>query len=140
MRVAVSGASGLIGSRLVAALAAHGDEVTALSRDPDRARERLGVEVVAWRPEDEPAPAAGLSGRHGVVHLADEPIAQRWSKDAKKRMAAREPGTRLASRGPAHASARKPASSAERTDSSSHARMASGQKPRSCWRVCCSTR
>src|SRR3712207_8424114 len=40
-RSTVTGATGLIGSRLVAELSARGDEVTVLSRDPDRARERL---------------------------------------------------------------------------------------------------
>ena len=95
MRVTVTGASGLIGSRLVEALVARGDEVTALSRDRERARERLGVEAVAWNPEDEPAPASALSGRTGVVHLAGEPIAQRWSKDAKQRIvSSRGLGTR----------------------------------------------
>ncbi|MGB2711482.1 MAG: NAD-dependent epimerase/dehydratase family protein, partial [Conexibacter sp.] len=48
MRVAVTGATGLIGTRLVRALAARGDEVTVLSRDPGRARERLGVQALAW--------------------------------------------------------------------------------------------
>ena len=36
MRVTVTGATGLIGSRLVAALRDRGDEVTVLSRNPDR--------------------------------------------------------------------------------------------------------
>ena len=89
MRVTVTGASGLIGSRLMEALVGRGDEVTPLFRDPERARERLGVEAVAWHPEDEPAPAAGLGARHSVVHLAGEPIAQRWSKDAKERILSR---------------------------------------------------
>jgi uncharacterized protein (TIGR01777 family) len=95
MRVTVSGATGRIGGRLVAALKDRGDEVTVLSRDPDRARGALGVEGVAWRPEHEPAPGAALSGRDGVVHLAGEDVAQRWSDDAKRRIrSSRELGTR----------------------------------------------
>ena len=37
MKVTVTGATGLIGTALVAALKARGDEVTVLSRDPGRA-------------------------------------------------------------------------------------------------------
>jgi uncharacterized protein (TIGR01777 family) len=41
MRVTVTGATGLVGPRLVAALRARGDEVTVLTRDPERARRLL---------------------------------------------------------------------------------------------------
>jgi uncharacterized protein (TIGR01777 family) len=96
MRVTVTGATGLIGRRLVAALARRGDEVTVLSRDPARARERLGSGILAerWDPLDEPAPASALAGRDGVIHLAGEPVAQRWSAAAKERIrTSRESGT-----------------------------------------------
>jgi uncharacterized protein (TIGR01777 family) len=50
---------------------------------------------VAWQPEQEPAPAAALSGRDAVVHLAGENVAQRWSDDAKRGIrGSRELGTR----------------------------------------------
>jgi len=84
VRVTVTGASGLIGSALVAELHEHGAEVTVLSRDPSRAREALGVEAVGWDPLDEPAPVQALSGADAVVHLAGENVAQRWSKQAKQ--------------------------------------------------------
>src|SRR6185436_5866513 len=96
MGVTVTGATGLIGTRLVAALARRGDEVTVLSRDPQRARERLGsgIQTARWDPLGEPAPAEALSGRDGVVHLAGEPVAQRWSTSAKERIrTSRESGT-----------------------------------------------
>lgn len=95
MRVTLTGATGLIGSRIVAALKARGDEVTVLSRDPDRARDRLGVEAARWDPESEGAPPAALAGRDGVVHLAGENVGQRWTTAAKERiLASRERGTR----------------------------------------------
>jgi uncharacterized protein len=96
MRITVTGATGLIGSRLVAALLARGDEVTVLSRDPDRARAALsGVEADAWSPVQGPAPAAALTGRDAVVHLAGENIAQRWTEESKRRIhESRELGTR----------------------------------------------
>lgn len=96
MRVTVTGATGLIGTRLVAALARRGDEVTVLSRDPARARERLGSGIHAerWDALHEPAPASALAGRDGVIHLAGEPVAQRWTASAKERIrTSRESGT-----------------------------------------------
>ena len=96
MRVTVTGATGLIGTRIVAALARRGDEVTVLSRDPGRARGRLGpgIEAIAWDPLGEPAPTDALAGRDGVIHLMGEPVAQRWSDAAKERIrTSREVGT-----------------------------------------------
>jgi uncharacterized protein len=87
MRVTVTGATGAIGRRLVAELAERGDEVTVLSRDAARARRALGagVEAHAWaEPKREPPPLEALAGRDGVVHLLGEPVAQRWSADAKR--------------------------------------------------------
>jgi uncharacterized protein (TIGR01777 family) len=84
VRVTVTGASGLIGSALVAELREQGAEVTVLSRDPSRAREALGVESVGWDPLSEPAPAEALAGRDAIVHLAGENIAQRWNAQAKR--------------------------------------------------------
>ncbi len=95
MRVTITGATGRVGGGIVAALQARGDEVTVLSRSPDRAAEALGTDSVGWQPEHEPAPAAALAGRDAVVHLAGEDVAQRWDDDAKRRLlASRELGTR----------------------------------------------
>jgi uncharacterized protein len=96
MKVTVTGATGLVGSRLVARLLERGDAVTVLSRDPEAARSVLGdVDVAAWDPTGTAGPTDGLAGRDGVVHLAGEPVAQRWSDMAKERIwTSREAGTR----------------------------------------------
>jgi hypothetical protein len=95
MNVTLTGATGLIGTRLVRALRDRGDAVTVLSRSPDRARAALGVDAVAWDPTAGPAPGEALAGRHAVVHLAGEPVAQRWSAKAKRAIhESRETGTR----------------------------------------------
>jgi uncharacterized protein (TIGR01777 family) len=86
MKVAITGATGLIGARLVRALAARGDTVVALSRDPARARERLGVEAAGPDPATGTAPVEVLSGIDALVNLAGEPIAQRWTEAAKQRI------------------------------------------------------
>ena len=94
MRVTVTGATGFVGLRLVDALKARGDEVTVLSRDAARASERLGVDAVAWDWRAGPAPVVALKGRDVVVHLAGEPVAQRWNAAVKESIrASRERGT-----------------------------------------------
>jgi uncharacterized protein len=88
MRVAVTGATGLIGRRVVAVLRDRGDEVVTLSRSS-------GLGAVVWDPLSGPAPAEALAGCDAVVHLAGENIAQRWTPGAKERIrASRELGTR----------------------------------------------
>jgi len=95
VRVTVTGASGLIGTALVAELREHGAEITVLSRDPSRAREIPGVEAVRWDPLSEPAPAEALTGADAVVHLAGENVAQRWTERAKRAiLESRVTGTR----------------------------------------------
>src|SRR3989442_6350643 len=96
MKVPVTGATGLTGSRVVARLLERGDEVTILTRDPDRARARPHrVGTTAWSPTQAPAPADALAGRDAVVHLAGENVAQRWTPGARERIrASRELGTR----------------------------------------------
>jgi uncharacterized protein (TIGR01777 family) len=85
MRVAVTGATGTIGRALVRELRARGDEVSALSRDAERAAAALAVEAHAWRqPKHERPPLDALRGRDAVVNLLGETIAQRWT-DASRR-------------------------------------------------------
>ncbi len=89
MKITITGASGLLGTKLAERLRARGDEVTTLSRNPS------SPGAVRWHPDDEPAPAAALSGRDAVIHLAGENVAQRWSDDAQRRIrSSRELGTR----------------------------------------------
>jgi uncharacterized protein len=87
MRVLITGATGTIGLAVADALRERGDTVVALSRDPERGQRVLGgdTEVHAWaRPtEESPAPQA-LRGADAVVHLLGEPVAQRWTEQAKQ--------------------------------------------------------
>jgi uncharacterized protein (TIGR01777 family) len=90
MRVAVTGATGTIGSALVTALRTRGDDVTALSRDAERAKRALSggdgaLDAATWAdPKSSPPPAEALAGRDAVVQLLGEQIAQRWTGDAKR--------------------------------------------------------
>jgi uncharacterized protein (TIGR01777 family) len=99
MRVLITGATGTIGLALADALTGRGDQVVALSRDPERGQRVLGesVEVHPWtEPETAPPPAEALAGADAVVNLLGEPVAQRWSDSAKQRIRdSRIRGTRM---------------------------------------------
>ena len=86
MKVAVVGATGLIGRRVIRALADRGDEVVAVSRS---GAEVSGGRPVAWDAA-EPLPAAAREGVDAVVNLAGEPLLGRWT-EAKKRAIRGEP-------------------------------------------------
>lgn len=74
-RVLVTGASGMIGRAVVAALRASGRGVLRAVRRAPRAPDE-----VAWDPERGLAPNAALEGLDGVVHLAGENLsAGRWT-------------------------------------------------------------
>lgn len=95
MRVTVSGASGFIGSRLVAHLDAQGHEVHLLGRAARKgmlASARFSI----WDAAAHEPPAEALEGADAVIHLSGEPVAQRWTPDVKRRIrASRVDSTRL---------------------------------------------
>ena len=101
MRIAVTGATGFIGSRLVALLGEEGHDVVALSRHAGRARAVFPksrypmIEIVAYDPLALGEWVSALDGVDGVVHLAGAPIAGRWTPDFKHAIRqSREVGTR----------------------------------------------
>lgn len=86
MRVAISGASGFVGTRLVAKLLAGGHEVRVLTRDVNAARAALRLENLpsGTITFDDPSRwSAAIAGCTGVVNLAGEPISTRWSPAIK---------------------------------------------------------
>lgn len=84
MRVAVTGAGGLIGRPLVASLAASGHDVRRWVRRTPR-----GPDELAWDPAAGKLDRAALEGVDAVVHLAGESIAGgRWT--AARRAAIRD--------------------------------------------------
>jgi uncharacterized protein len=88
-RVVVTGATGTIGRAVCRDLEARGDLVVALSRDRKQAEEALGerAEVHTWAdPNGSAPPVEALTGADAVIHLLGEPVAQRWSQEAKARI------------------------------------------------------
>ncbi|MFC9908592.1 TIGR01777 family oxidoreductase [Streptomyces sp. NPDC059862] len=81
-RIAVAGASGLIGSALVRSLTADGHEVVRLVRRAART-----ADEVCWDPEGGYVDAAGLAGCDAVVNLAGAGIGdRRWTEAYKARI------------------------------------------------------
>lgn len=78
--VAVTGATGLIGSALVERLRSHGHTVRRLVHSPRAARD----DDVVWDAERAELPAGALEGVGAVVNLAGEPIARRWTAQRKR--------------------------------------------------------
>ena len=92
MKVAVSGASGMVGRPLVASLAEHGHEVARLVR-----REPRAPDEIRFDPDLPSVDAQALRGDTALVHLAGHNIAAgRWNAAEKRRiMASRVDGTRV---------------------------------------------
>ncbi|MER8014571.1 TIGR01777 family oxidoreductase [Streptomyces griseoluteus] len=79
-RIAVAGASGLIGSALVRSLTDDGHQVVRLVR-----REPQGPDEVRWDPQEGYVDAAGLAGVDAVVNLAGAGIGdKRWTPEYKR--------------------------------------------------------
>ncbi|MGW0468141.1 TIGR01777 family oxidoreductase [Streptomyces sp. NPDC003027] len=79
-RIAVTGASGLIGSALVRSLRADGHDVLRLVRRPART-----ADEVEWDPSRLYVDASGLVGVDAVVHLAGAGVGERrWNEAYKK--------------------------------------------------------
>lgn len=88
MRVVVAGGTGFIGSKLWESLLTKGHDVVLLTRDASRSRDHIHpkVHVVSWaRGADW---ESWVDGAGGIVNLAGESIAQRWTKAAKERILA----------------------------------------------------
>ena len=95
MIVAVTGSTGLIGRALVRRLAEQGHEVRAFTRRPEVRFAHPEVRAFVWDPMHGQPPEEALTGANGIIHLAGEPVAQRWNAEVKARIRdSRVTGTR----------------------------------------------
>ncbi len=81
MEVAIAGASGLIGTALVASLQADGHRAVPLVRRGVR----RGEDAIAWNPAERSVDRASLEGMGAVVNLAGAGLGdRRWSDEYKR--------------------------------------------------------
>ena len=89
--ILITGSSGLIGTEILKYLAEEGYNVSLLKRS-----KVLKANEFFWDPSTGEIDEFAIQGIDVVVHLAGEPIAQRWSSTAKNRIInSRVNGTRL---------------------------------------------
>jgi uncharacterized protein len=79
LRIAVTGATGLIGSALLPALVAGGHTVVRVSRSPGPR-----PDTITWDPARGILDPKGLADVDAVVHLAGEPVDERWTAAHKR--------------------------------------------------------
>ena len=91
MKVAITGATGFVGSRLVERLSAEGHQILVLARNLAAAQKVFpksafpNLEIVAYTPTASGAWQEAIAGCDAVVNLAGEPIAEkRWTPQQKQ--------------------------------------------------------
>jgi uncharacterized protein len=85
MRIALTGASGFIGRRLIHRLTGEGCRLHVLGRSRPSAAP-AGIEFSPWEAEAGEVPDEALRRTDAIVHLAGEPVAQRWNSEIKTRI------------------------------------------------------
>ena len=85
MTITITGATGFIGSKLVQKLLDRGHELRVLGRKRSD-NLRPAVKVWVWDSIRGEPPAESLEGSGAVIHLAGEPVAQRWNSAIKQRI------------------------------------------------------
>jgi hypothetical protein len=95
MNITITGATGFIGHRLVQALLQDGHSLHALVRKRSAGLPSSSVRFSEWRSTESGPPPESLATADAIVHLAGEPVAQRWTPEVKQRIrASRVDGTR----------------------------------------------
>jgi uncharacterized protein (TIGR01777 family) len=79
MRITLTGATGFIGTALTGRLNEEGHQLRILTRNPGTRNGYYGWNPLGGEPPPEP-----LAGAGAVIHLAGEPVAQRWTPEAKR--------------------------------------------------------
>jgi uncharacterized protein len=94
MNITISGASGFIGRRLLKVFGSAGHSLHVLSRHAGM-NLPAGVRLSVWDPMKGQPPRESLDRADAIVHLAGEPVAQRWTAEVKRRIReSRVEGTR----------------------------------------------
>ena len=91
MKVAITGATGFVGSLLVKNLQKQGMKILVLTRDTSRAQKMYpaaaypDVEITAYTPTNSGSWQNAIANCEGVVNLAGAPISEgRWTSERKQ--------------------------------------------------------
>jgi len=86
MRIVIAGGSGFLGEPLVRRLAARGDDVAVLSRNPAKVRAGRGV---MWDGRTQGAWTQEVASADAVINLAGENVGEgRWTEERKRKLVA----------------------------------------------------
>ncbi|MCS6953851.1 MAG: TIGR01777 family oxidoreductase [Bryobacterales bacterium] len=85
MRIVITGGTGFVGRRLVRRLIRDGHVLHLLVR-PGRTGVGPSVECSVWDVLAGEPPGEALAPADAIVHLAGEPVAQRWTPETKRRI------------------------------------------------------
>src|SRR5450432_1325455 len=84
MNITLTGASGFIGPALIGRLKADGHQLHALGRS---APKDSSIAFSKWDANgNQLPPLEAIAQADAIIHLAGEPVAQRWNDDVKKRI------------------------------------------------------
>jgi uncharacterized protein len=87
MKIAIAGATGFVGSRLVEQLQAQGHQIVMLTRSPQQANSRFPqATVIGYNPLKSGEWQSAIDGCDAVINLAGEPIAEKRWTPAQKRI------------------------------------------------------
>lgn len=90
MKIAITGATGFVGSRLVERLNQGEHQILVFTRNPDKAKKVFPssafpkVEIVQYSPKQSGDWQKAIDGCDAVINLAGEPISERWTPQHKQ--------------------------------------------------------
>lgn len=92
LRIAITGASGFIGTQLAAFLSTGGHDVIRIGRSAPKP----GSHDIQWNPQRGQLDPRGLEGIDAVIHLAGSSVASRWTREHRASLkSSRVEGTSL---------------------------------------------
>ena len=101
MKVAITGATGFVGSRLVEKLHDREHQILVFTRNSTKAKKVFpnsafpNLETIEYNPKESGDWQQAISGCDAVINLAGEPISERWTPQHKREiMESRQLGTR----------------------------------------------
>ena len=84
MRFLITGATGLIGKKITAIILKRGDQISALTTNKHNINKYDNIDFFYWNPALGIVDESCMKDVEVVINLAGSPIAQLWTKNAKK--------------------------------------------------------